>query len=76
MTTPVRIWALSDQHLSHPDNRSVLDDFPAYPDDWLILAGDVTHGVRWLARCFERLAGRFTPRRIPTLWGSIGTGRC
>ena len=55
----MRIWAISDLHLSHPDSRGVLEDFPASPDDWLILAGDVTHGAERLDGCLEQLAGKF-----------------
>ena len=55
----MRIWALSDLHVSHPDNRGVLDGFPALPDDWLILAGDVTHGTERLDRCLEQLTRKF-----------------
>ena len=55
----MRIWALSDLHLSHPDNRGVLDSLPAFPDDWLLLAGDVTHGAERLDRCLLELTGRF-----------------
>ena len=55
----MRIWALSDLHLSHPDSRGVLESFPAYPDDWLILAGDVTHGTERLDRCLEQLTRKF-----------------
>ena len=55
----MRIWALSDLHLSHPDNRGVLESLPAFPDDWLLLAGDVTHGTEQLDRCLRELTGRF-----------------
>ena len=58
-----RLWALSDLHVSHQQNREALADLPAHPDDWLILAGDLTNGVRdfdWLlgslTRKFRRLA--------------------
>ena len=55
----MRLWALSDLHISHPENRGVLESFPALPDDWLILAGDVTDGTKQLDRCFRRLTRRF-----------------
>ena len=54
-----RLWALSDLHLSHPGNRAALEDFPAHPDDWLILAGDVTHGAQRLDRCLAGLTPKF-----------------
>jgi 3',5'-cyclic AMP phosphodiesterase CpdA len=37
----VRIFAISDLHVSHPLNRRVVEAMPAHHDDWLILAGDV-----------------------------------
>ena len=55
----LRLWALSDLHVSHAENRSSLDRLPALPDDWLILAGDVTHGPERLDWCFQRLAPKF-----------------
>ena len=58
----MRLWALSDLHVSHPDNRGVLDGLPAMPDDWLILGGDVTNGARRLDRCFRQVTPKF--RRV------------
>lgn len=55
----MRLWALSDLHVSHPANREALEDFPPYPDDWLILAGDVTDGARQLDWCFGQLRPKF-----------------
>ena len=37
----------------------MLEDIPAHPNDWLILAGDVANGRRHLDWCFEVLCGRF-----------------
>ena len=62
MRTHVRLWALSDLHVSYRENREALDDLPAFPDDWLILAGDVTHGADGLDWCFRRLTAKF--RRV------------
>ena len=56
---PLRLWALSDLHVSHPENLGVLDSFPSFPDDWLVLVGDVTHRPEQLDQCFERLTPRF-----------------
>ena len=55
----MRLWALSDLHLSHSPNREALGALPAYPDDWLLLAGDIADGFRHLDRCFETLNGKF-----------------
>lgn len=46
----MHLYAISDLHLGHEINRNALLTLPAYPDDWLIVAGDVgeteTH-LRW-----------------------------
>jgi 3',5'-cyclic AMP phosphodiesterase CpdA len=54
-----RLLAVSDLHVSHRENREVLDLVrPASPDDWLIVAGDIaTHAgevLAVLARVKER----------------------
>ena len=56
---PLRLWALSDLHVSHAENRDALENLPARPDDWLILAGDVTHGAQRLESCLARLTPKF-----------------
>ena len=56
----MRLWALSDLHDSHPANREALESFPAFPDDWLILAGDVTDGPQRLDWCFRQLTPKFS----------------
>ena len=55
----VRLWALSDLHVSYRENREALDGLPAFPDDWLILAGDVTHGADGLDWCLRQLTAKF-----------------
>ncbi|MCY4484840.1 MAG: metallophosphoesterase [Spirochaetaceae bacterium] len=79
----MRLWALSDLHVSHPENRQALACLPAYPDDWLIVAGDVGHGVLALDWCFRQLTPKFrqvvwvpgnhdlwtVPRDVPRLAG-------
>ncbi len=55
----MRLWALSDLHVSHPENRVALEGLPAFPDDWLILGGDVTTGMHRLDWCFRRLTAKF-----------------
>ena len=55
----MRLWALSDLHVSHPENREALEELPAFPDDWLIVAGDLTDGPRRLGWCFRRLTPKF-----------------
>lgn len=55
----MRLWALSDLHLSHRPNREALGDLPACPDDWLVLAGDVSDGFRHIEWCFDALNRKF-----------------
>ena len=55
----MRLWAISDLHVSHRRNREALHDIPAHPDDWLILAGDISDGARQLDQCFRHLCTKF-----------------
>ncbi len=55
----MRLWALSDLHLSHPLNRDALGALPTYSDDWLILAGDLVDGLDQLDWCFRMLTRKF-----------------
>ena len=55
----MRLWALSDLHISHSPNREALAALAAYPDDWLLLAGDLTDGLHRLDWCFEVLSRKF-----------------
>ncbi len=36
----MRLWATSDLHVGHEENRRAVEAVPAFPDDWLIVAGD------------------------------------
>ncbi|WP_313674640.1 metallophosphoesterase [Mycolicibacterium sp.] len=55
------LWAISDLHTGHTGNKPVTESlYPADPEDWLIVAGDVaerTDDIRWsldlLRRRFE-----------------------
>lgn len=55
----VKLYAISDLHVGHPDNRGVLERTPAYPDDWLILGGDIGETARHLAYTLNILRERF-----------------
>ena len=37
----MRLYAISDLHLANEINRRALEALPSYPDDWLILSGDI-----------------------------------
>lgn len=55
----MKLYALSDLHLSYEVNRQALEVLPAYPEDWLILAGDVGETVAHLRFALSRLTSRF-----------------
>jgi len=55
----MRLLAISDLHLSHPANRAALAELGHYPDDWLIVAGDVGSSPDHLRMAVEALGPRF-----------------
>jgi len=55
----MKLYALSDLHLSYEENRRALETLPAYPEDWLIVAGDVGETVALHRYAFSQLTRRF-----------------
>ena len=55
----MKLWAIADLHLGAEPNRAGLLALPAYPDDWLIVAGDVCEGIGLFAEALDWLAHRF-----------------
>ena len=55
----MNIYAISDLHVSHPQNRRVVEELPAHPSDWLVLAGDVGETPDHLEWTFDLLSKRF-----------------
>ena len=55
----MRLLAISDIHVSHPINRDGIAAMGEYPDDWLIVAGDVGEQVSHLRFTLEQLTRRF-----------------
>lgn len=55
----MRLLAISDLHLGHSANRRALEDLPAHPDDWLIVAGDVGERIEHLEFALDLLGERF-----------------
>ena len=54
------LFAVSDLHVSYPENRRVTDDLrPATGDDWLIVAGDVGEIFADIEQTLAALRGRF-----------------
>jgi len=55
----MRLWAISDLHLSYAASRRALAALPSYPGDWLILAGDTGETVEHLELALDALVPRF-----------------
>jgi hypothetical protein len=55
----MRLLAISDLHLAHRANRDALDGLAHYPDDWLIVAGDVGESPAHLVTALRALVPRF-----------------
>ncbi len=55
----MRLYAISDLHLSVPDNRSALASLPYHTHDWLIIAGDTGETEEHLHYALSILTKRF-----------------
>lgn len=55
----MKLYAISDLHISHPENMEALSKIGSYPEDWLMLGGDVCETVAELEACFQLLTKRF-----------------
>lgn len=55
----MKLYAISDLHLSHPQNRLALAALPTYPDDWLIVAGDIGETETIFQEALNMLTARF-----------------
>lgn len=55
----MRLFAISDLHLSSPFNRAALAELEAYPEDWIVLAGDIGETAEQLEFALEHLVKRF-----------------
>ncbi|MFF5493434.1 metallophosphoesterase family protein [Streptomyces aquilus] len=55
-----QLLAISDLHISYPENRALVEAMrPETDDDWLLVAGDVAETVDAIRWALETLAGRF-----------------
>jgi hypothetical protein len=54
-----RLLAISDLHLGHRQNREALPSLGRFPDDWLVVAGDVAERPEHLVLALETLTSRF-----------------
>ena len=59
MIGAVALYAISDVHVRHAANRELVAALPAHPDDWLLLAGDVSEDLDDLRWTFDVLRPRF-----------------
>jgi 3',5'-cyclic AMP phosphodiesterase CpdA len=55
----VKLYAISDLHLHAAANWEALPAIPPHPDDWLIIAGDVSETEKRFEAAVAFLAGRF-----------------
>ncbi|MFI5527826.1 metallophosphoesterase family protein [Kitasatospora sp. NPDC051853] len=54
------LYAVSDLHVGHPENRKVAEELlPTSPEDWLIVAGDVSESFEDIGRTLGLLRERF-----------------
>lgn len=60
----MRLLAISDLHVSHARNREALTTIGHYPDDWLIVAGDIGEKADHLRFVLDVL----TPRFAQVIW--------
>jgi 3',5'-cyclic AMP phosphodiesterase CpdA len=54
-----KLYAISDLHVGHRENREALEDITPHPDDWLIIAGDVCETPEDLEFTFQKLGPNF-----------------
>lgn len=55
----MKLYAISDLHIDHKINHDALDSLPAFPEDWLIIAGDICSSVNHLRFALAQLTQRF-----------------
>ncbi|HEX2939404.1 MAG TPA: metallophosphoesterase, partial [Rhodopila sp.] len=55
----MKLWAIADLHLAAEQNRTALRNLQPYPDDWLLLAGDVCESFIMFQDALAFLTTRF-----------------
>ncbi len=55
----MRLLALADLHVHHPGQAAALEQIPQHPDDWLVVAGDVTERPEALHATLASFVRRF-----------------
>jgi len=56
---PGQLLAISDLHISYPENRRLVEELRGGEEDWLIVAGDIAETVEDIRWTLGTLAGRF-----------------
>ena len=60
----MKLWATSDLHVGFEENRRAVEALDAFPDDWLIIAGDTGESAAHLDFVLKTL----TPRFAQIIW--------
>ncbi len=55
----MKLYAIADLHLGSQQNQQALLDLPTYPQDWLIIAGDIGETAALLHQALAALSKRF-----------------
>ncbi|MHB8599568.1 MAG: metallophosphoesterase [Ktedonobacteraceae bacterium] len=55
----MKLYAISDLHLSYWINREALESLPSYSEDWLIIAGDIGETIEHHTYALSILTKRF-----------------
>jgi 3',5'-cyclic AMP phosphodiesterase CpdA len=55
----MKLWATSDLHVGYEENRKAVEALPAYPEDWLIIAGDTGETPAHLEFVLRTFSSRF-----------------
>ncbi|MEM7128997.1 MAG: metallophosphoesterase [Chloroflexota bacterium] len=55
----MHLYAISDLHVGHAANLEAVNRLPSYPNDWLIVAGDIAESDQLMKVCFSILTKRF-----------------
>ena len=55
----MKLWAISDLHVGYTENRRVVEELAAHPNDWLVLGGDLGESAQDLRFVLQTLKPRF-----------------
>jgi len=50
----MKLYAISDLHIEHQLNSEALKALPAFPEDWLIIAGDICSSLELVTPTYTR----------------------